>query len=143
MMRKAVSLLAGILLPGALCLPVRAGHIALRTRPGASLDHGRARVTLVILNAGDEPARSVWSEALIGGLAARTAPRDTLAVGATHRFVIAFDGAPAPPGIHTILLRVHYQDGSSNTPATLTSLKAMLKGITKLSAAISRYGRQK
>jgi len=106
----------------ALPLASVASHITLETKSGSSFRQGEVSVNVEITNSGDEPAMSVQVEAILGDRSLTSPLCEELPVGQTHRAVLEMGPPPAPAGIHTVILKVHYTDGRGYPFTALTSI---------------------
>lgn len=99
-----------------------ASQISLQTQATSFFKNGEIRVTVDITNKGDEPAHSIQVEASIGSRTVRSLTRDQLPAGGIFPVSVELGSAPTPPGMHTIILRVHYTDGRGYPFTAVTSV---------------------
>jgi hypothetical protein len=72
--------------------------------------NGQVTARVTITNQGDESAKSVYMEALLGERSVSSSEIETLPVGASYEWDIELGPPPKPRGVYTVALRVHYTD---------------------------------
>jgi len=71
---------------------------------------GQVTARVTITNQGDESAKSVYVEALLGKRSVSSSRIETLPVDSSNEWNIELGSPPKPRGVHTIALRVRYTD---------------------------------
>jgi len=99
-----------------------ASYISLRIDPVSIYREGRIGVNVNIVNKGDEPAMSVWTEAAIGDSSSRSDMKESLEVNEAFRALLDLGNAPCPPGVYTVAMKIHYTDGSGHPFTAIRSI---------------------
>ena len=121
-MRTAHGSALAILLVGLATAPCRASRIALKIDPTSRFRPGAVTVTVKLTNLGDEPARLVWTEALVGQSSARSEPVESLGVNETTVATLEVEKTPPDPGIYTIVIKAHGTDMKGHPFTALKSI---------------------
>lgn len=101
--------LAFLLLLGSLG-PGYAASLTLEFDASTRFSGGMASARVTLTNQGDEQAKSVYVEALLGDQRISSSEIEALAVGASHTWDIQLGPPPKRPGVYTVAFRAHYSD---------------------------------
>jgi hypothetical protein len=103
---SALSCVAMMLTTG----PAHANSITLDVDASSRYSKGSVRLKMVTINKGTEAADDIRVEVFLGDVHVESDTLARLDINEDHEWFLELGAPPQPPGIHTIVIRIHYTD---------------------------------
>ena len=114
---------AATLILGIVCASrAQAGNISLDITPRSGFSGGRIHADIAVHNVGGEPALAVQTEVWLGERHVAGERHDRLPAGGSLTNRVDVGAPPQPPGIHTLVVRVLYEDETGHPFSALATI---------------------